>query len=80
MKNADKDRDPAKARKRATSDFRCAARKLGETEARRALAELFPPKRGLTFNAFGVCGACARNAPNYAHRGPCDCHPEAGAA
>ena len=39
MKNADKNRDPLK---RATSDMRCAARKLGPEEARRVLAELFP--------------------------------------
>lgn len=40
MKNAEKDRDPAKARKRATADMRCAVRKLGLEEARRILEEL----------------------------------------
>ena len=37
MRDADKDRDPVKARKRATSDLRCAVRKLG---TRQALAEI----------------------------------------
>lgn len=42
MRDQDKNRDPVKAKRRARSDFRCAARKLGPEEARAALAELFP--------------------------------------
>lgn len=38
MKNADKNRDPEKAIKRATGDLRCAARKLGPTAALEVLA------------------------------------------
>jgi hypothetical protein len=40
MKDAEKDRDPSKARKRAVADLRCAVRKLGADEARRILEEV----------------------------------------
>ena len=39
------DRDPEKARKRAKSDLRCAARKLGLGEACAALRELLQEER-----------------------------------
>lgn len=41
MRNADKNRDPGRATKRARADLRCAARKLGHREALAELAALF---------------------------------------
>lgn len=40
MKNADKNRCPERARKRAASDLRCAARKLGLQRAQDILCEM----------------------------------------
>jgi len=40
MKHADKNRDPAAARKRAVADLRCAARKLGMTATVAELEQL----------------------------------------
>ena len=55
MKNADKDRDPARAQKRALSDARCAWRKM-DTEQRaefvRFMAEELGYTKGLTQKRF----------------------------
>lgn len=40
MKHTDKNRDPERAKKRAVADLRCAARKVGMSEAIRIMAEL----------------------------------------
>lgn len=47
MKDADKNRDPERARKRAVADLRCAARKIGIGSACRALLELAADEAGM---------------------------------
>lgn len=56
MRSADKNRDPERARKRARSDFRCAARKLGLPAALAALRELAPALHAQTRR--GDCCEC----------------------
>lgn len=60
MRNADKNRDPERARKRARADLRCAARKLGGAEALVVLAEVSEEARALRAVAYTLTGEGAR--------------------